>query len=457
MGSSSRTTSDSEDLAAVLIRTLDSSAVASLALATCRDTQSLRGDPDLTVTCVVPDPPEKGSYNIVYRARFSDGLSWAVRVGYNPWSPSRARQMKLDMIALQYIMDHTSLPIPRVHAFDCDVENDLRHPYMIMDFVHGTRLVDVWNEPSWWDGERSKERLLTSIAGYMVELSKLEFNSIGALDRPQPDQPYEIVPFSRQDDFAPSDGVYGPYDSTHTYLLELLDAQIGEERPSPPHALFRLLLGGLLDTRYDGPPFTLAHPDFDSQNIFLDDAGNVTAFIDWDGVRTEPRRLGALSYPAWLDVDWDPLMYGGYKQDPNHDTPEDLHRYREIYTRGIDKHSDGTLGAVVRNSHVLSSLAVAIFFPPSLHAIVYNVGAYVFGSQATTFSVLEGIQHSSWYKQSPDEVASLAGTCPALIIRVAVQTDSLFHLYQKLQRTRAPVNPPTTGMPTPSRKRLTSR
>ncbi|KAI0800165.1 hypothetical protein C8Q74DRAFT_395222 [Fomes fomentarius] len=217
------------------------------------------------------------------------------------------------MVALQYIVDHTSLPIPRVHAYDCDVKNVLRHPYMIMDFVHGTRLVDVWNELSWWNGERSKERLLASIAGYMIELSKLEFNSVGALDRSQPDQPYEIVPFSHpvQDDCAPSDAVYGPYDSTHTYLLELLNAQIGEERPSPPYALFRLLLGGLLDTRCNEPPHTLAHPDLDSQNIRLDDAGNVIAFIDWDGVRTEPRRLGALSYPAWLDVDWDPLMYGG--------------------------------------------------------------------------------------------------------------------------------------------------
>ncbi|KAI0800164.1 hypothetical protein C8Q74DRAFT_1234760 [Fomes fomentarius] len=97
----------------------------------------------------------------------------------------------------------------------------------------------------------------------------------------------------------------------------------------------------------------------------------------------------------------------GDKQEPNYDTPEDLHRYREIYTSAIDKHSEGTLGDVVRNSHVLSSLAVAICFPPLLHEIVYNVGAYVFGSQGTTISVLEGIERSSWYNQSPHEVASL--------------------------------------------------
>ena len=77
---------------------------------------------------------------------------------------------------------------------------------------------------------------------------------------------------------------------------------------------------------------TLKTADGDS----LSDAGDVVAFIDWDGIATYPRQIGALAYPSWLTVDWDPLMYDGYKKKPHYDTEEDLHTYRKMYSDAVD-------------------------------------------------------------------------------------------------------------------------
>ena len=415
---SSRASSNSIDPADAFIKTLDMSLVASLALGVRRNTLLSESTPS-DLTCAVYDTPESGSYNVVYRAKFSDGLSWAVRVRYTPWGPSRARQMKLDMIGLQYIMDRTSLPIPRVHAYDCGTDNILGHSYIVMDFVHGTRLSDVWKEPSWWMGERSRERLVTSIARYMVELSKLEFDRIGALDRPDPDGPHEIVSFTlpaEEDPRPESDTLCGPYDSTYAYLHGMLNARIRERGSWTPYTMCQLFIGVLVNSCYDGPPFTLSPPDFDSQNIIVDDSGNIVAFIDWDGVHTKPRRLGTLSYPAWLDVDWDPFMYQGYQLNPNYDREEDLHRFRGIYSNAVDTLSGGTLGDVVRNAHVLCSLVIAIISFPCSCQIIFNLSRYVFGTRLFTIDILEGIETSAWSKQDPHEIARIIQCTPSLSI-----------------------------------------
>ncbi|KAI0735916.1 kinase-like domain-containing protein [Earliella scabrosa] len=369
------------------------------------------GFPD--ITCTVTDAPKRGSFNVVYQADFSDGVSWAVRIPLDRWDASHAHAMRLDMVGIQYIIENTSLPIPRVHAYDCGLDNILQHPYIVMDYVRGTRLVDVWNEPSWWTGDRSKERLLTSIARYMVELSKLEFDKIGCLDRAD-DGSYHIVPFPspfpHDPDFTPPPTGFGPFTTTHAYLLALLDARVqGRVRAGGTYGLLRLFLGALPDARFDSAPFTLVPPDFDSQNILVDDQGDVAAFIDWDWVATQPRQLGALTYPAWLTVDWDPLIYDGYKERANHDTEADLHAYREMYASAVDALSGGTLGDVVRNSHVVSTLALAVHSFPSMCHAVTHVGRYVFGCQRLALDAMDGIEHGAWDTLDEREVAQVKG------------------------------------------------
>ncbi|TFK91546.1 hypothetical protein K466DRAFT_631364 [Polyporus arcularius HHB13444] len=184
------------------------------------------------------------------------------------------------------------------------------------------------------------------------------------------------------DELDPSQPEFGLFTSTYTYLRALLDERYRDVTDGQRTliAVLRMYLAILPDARYDGAPFTLSHPDFDSQNIILNDFGNIAAFIDWDGIATAPRQLGALGYPAWLTVDWDPDMYDDYRKNPHHDTEADLHAYRKMYSDAIDTISGGTLGDVVRNSHIVFTLCIDICSRLQIPEKVLHLGTYVFGT-----------------------------------------------------------------------------
>ena len=56
--------------------------------------------------------------------------------------------------------------------------------------------------------------------------------------------------------------------------------------------------------------YTICFPDFDWQNIMVNDSGEITGFIDWDDVEIKPMSSGAGTYPSWLTRDWQPGSYG---------------------------------------------------------------------------------------------------------------------------------------------------
>ncbi|KAI9067455.1 hypothetical protein FKP32DRAFT_1588556 [Trametes sanguinea] len=349
-----------------------------------------------------------GGYNVVHSLEFSDGVSWVIRIPFDKWEDVHARSMRLDILALDYIMSRTSVPIPRIHGYSCDTNNPLGHPYMLMDKVHGTRLIDVWNEPSWWTGERSKERLFDSLAAIMVELARLGFDKIGRLDRTEPDGPYHVGPFPPDWDSTAQEATEatGPFSSAHAFLSDQISS-LRRKEDSRELALLQLFSGALSDPRFDEAPFVFGHPDFDSQNIFIDNSGRVVGLIDWDGVSVMPRQLGALTYPTWITVDWDPTVYDGYKELPNHDTEEELHAYREMYTRSIRAASGGRLHEVTRNSHIAANLRLGIGSVVSRVGILFRLGEFIFCNQDGTYRVLKAIERSGWFTCPLDQVAEV--------------------------------------------------
>ncbi|KAI0369067.1 hypothetical protein BV20DRAFT_1021606 [Pilatotrama ljubarskyi] len=355
------------------------------------------------VSCAVISPPRSGSSNVVYDLEFSDGLSWIFRVPFEEWGPVEARSMQLDIIAVEFIASRTSLPIPSLHAYSCTSDNPLGHPYMIMDKVHGICLSDVWNDPSWWNAERRKEDVFQSLAGYMTQLAGLEFDKIGRLDRVGPDGPYVVVPFPSEDDPDEPREAHGPFDSTQAYLSALLAERRETETDAyglAQCALLQMFIGAVPEPRYARAPFALGHPDYNAQNIFVDDTGKVVGLIDWDGVCIEPRQLGALGYPIFLTLDWTPALY--------HADQDKMHRYRQMYTEAIRVASGGKLDAVVRNSHILQKLCIAASTSFGTQSTVIRLSEYVFGSRDLMRDVLEGLEHGSWLTSLPDEIAVVA-------------------------------------------------
>ncbi|TFK88261.1 hypothetical protein K466DRAFT_662430 [Polyporus arcularius HHB13444] len=405
--SASSSGSDDNSIVAV-IESLDIDALREVVVAA-----RLSHSPSPDLSCSIIAPPIYGSFNLVYEARFSDGLSWALRIAHTHWTELKARTMRLDIIGQQYISAHTTIPIPRVHAYDCSSDNVLRRPYVVTDFVQGTRLVDVWNDASWWTGERSKERLLASVAKHMVALAELEFDKIGCLDRSEADGSHHVVPFPCAFDEEEESGIpntlnFGPFESAHAYYLALIRERGRYGVIAPDRlAILRMLLATLPDDRFDGPPFHFGPPDFDSQNVLVDDAGEVSGLIDWDGLCVLPREVAALTYPSWLTVDWDPAAYALYKEAPPYDSEADLHKYRQTYTNAIDAASGGRFTDIVRNSHVVSSLFLAVNETYLCFHILVKVGTYVFGTNDIIFRVMGGIESSPWLALGPLDIAQV--------------------------------------------------
>jgi aminoglycoside phosphotransferase (APT) family kinase protein len=96
---------------------------------------------------------------------------------------------------------------------------------------------------------------------------------------------------------------------------------------------------GTKDQYPDMETFVLSQTDFSPQNIFFDDNGNVTGFIDWDFTDTKPRYPGWARQPVWLCEDCDSEITGGtaegYPSFPRKMlTPAcEVQRYRKDYAR----------------------------------------------------------------------------------------------------------------------------
>jgi len=84
--------------------------------------------------------------------------------------------------------------------------------------------------------------------------------------------------------------------------------------------------------------FVLAPPDFDWQNILVDDDGTVVGLIDWDGVSTCARYQGWAASPNWLSDDYS-MMYE-WNGKPGSE-PQDFERYRKMYAQYMAEAMDG--------------------------------------------------------------------------------------------------------------------
>lgn len=104
--------------------------------------------------------------------------------------------------------------------------------------------------------------------------------------------------------------------------------------------------------------FVLAPPDFNWQNILIDEECNITGLLDWDRVSTVPRLLGFAKTPLWLNSDWLPGHQWSGKEG---ETDHDLERYRKAYASHMAEAMEGTGDCIYTGkSHLFDSLRLAL-------------------------------------------------------------------------------------------------
>lgn len=356
--------------------------------------------------CHVVSEPLFGSHHILFKLEFNDLVRWMLKVPANGYPGAfdgmSARALKTEALTMRLAKRDTTIPVPEVYCFDDTLDNELCCPFILMEYVYGRPLYEVWFDRD-ADPEKLEQRrchALEGIARAMMKLNKFVFPRGGALLFDSSDgSPCGIGPqrtvdvqamlhcLSEDDEFDGSSifCTVGPFDNAKSWFVCMLD-----RREPPPdefgagvYKLLRRFIDLLFPEAGEGTEFVLSHPDLAIQNVIVSEDGSLLGLIDWDGVGTVPRCLGNEAYPSWLTRDWDGAKYrydenaapGPDCPNNNENSPAELDHYREIYRKIIDdiSHYSPSARRITSNSLLLDNLYIAAVDPVCTHLIVERI------------------------------------------------------------------------------------
>lgn len=161
-----------------------------------------------------------------------------------------------ELVALKYVAEHTSIPVPKVfkaHSYDDDL-------YIEMEYVRGKDLGVAWRHLS----QDEKKHIITEIAGYISQLRSLEPPREG------------IVASASLDgvlDHRVGTSPFGPF-TTHKGFHSYLRANV------PIEDCTRVFGAEVTECHTRCYRSCFAHADLVPRNIIVDN-GKVSAIIDW--------------------------------------------------------------------------------------------------------------------------------------------------------------------------------
>jgi Phosphotransferase enzyme family len=137
----------------------------------------------------------KGSFNLSLCIKFNDeGPDAIIRFPKPGHTATALRDEKVfnEVQFMKYLSQNTTIPLPRVIDWGLTEESPQQlGPFIIMDYVDGTRLSTLLKQPTENDQEDvvlnpeiddiTLDILYDQIADYIVQLSELDFNSIGSI------------------------------------------------------------------------------------------------------------------------------------------------------------------------------------------------------------------------------------------------------------------------------------
>ncbi|KAI0201794.1 hypothetical protein F4808DRAFT_469104 [Astrocystis sublimbata] len=308
------------------------------------------------------------------RGRNAKGVKWIVKIPAmkcrvddegDGWDDLCRETLRAEALLLHMLRTETQIPVPAVIDADCSVDNDVGAPWLLMEFVQGRRLEDVWFGLDGSDESRRgkgidehllrerREMILTNLANAMLQLGKYTFARGGALVFDQHNGelvgtgPLRILDIQAMvdrwfaDEACETTPIYraaGPWDDTGDVYTACLDAYPSTSVSSTgANELIKLLLGHIRepgscreiksrkgkekvkkivgggvdrDEKEKPKGFVLMHADLSMRHIILDQDGTtIKAILGWDAARAAPRSIGNEALPAWLVRDFNPFLY----------------------------------------------------------------------------------------------------------------------------------------------------
>ena len=317
------------------------------------------------LACKLILPALFGSYNILFPLEFSDGIRWLCKVpitGYKgQYDELAAKALTSEAMTMRLLRRQTTIPVPEVYSFDSSLDNDINCPFIMMEYLSGRPLHELWFQPSSPQSkvEQFRKRVLQELAAAMAQLNAFTFDQGGSLLFDNEGNvagvgASKVADMATQYDKLFHDEGYdgfpifcskGPFNDAKSFLKFSLDRHGPlEAAPVKLHKGVHKLLRKFIDwTPCDSSTktaqFVLTHPDYAFQNVLVSEDGALQGIIDWDGAAAVPCWVG--QYPLFLMRDWDPSTYNydvkaGRLCDPDgrlEDNPEQLRNYRELYAQ----------------------------------------------------------------------------------------------------------------------------
>ena len=255
-----------------------------------------------------------------------------------------------EVATLQFVGKNTSVPVPRVIAFDSSADNELGFEWILKTRLPGVPLKSLWESPELvWE---SRVQLTKMLAGYVKQLTSFKFPFMGNLypaSRPEfervawlkhlssetrfvplPDDgefaigPVATIPFFYGDRLRLQNG-RGAFETSSSYLSSLLHLHISsttnrknavstndeydeddisefEDAISAYEALLSVLPIFFPPEASGAETFSLFHDDLSSDNILVDPTTHrITGITNWECVSLQPSWEVAARVPQLLE------------------------------------------------------------------------------------------------------------------------------------------------------------
>ncbi|KAJ5349883.1 hypothetical protein N7541_007610 [Penicillium brevicompactum] len=283
---------------------------------------------------------------------------------------------------MQFIKEHSSIPVPQVYASESELgdKNTVGAAFILMEVLPGSVAMDTLGGHKAHRGVIPKQhrlRFYRSVARCHVQLASLRFPKIGAIIRTH-NGGYECGPLP---------GLGGPFDTATAFFEAWADSvKFKQNKDTIKHMMQRAPISAermlaIIDnfpsqiksmasrlSLCDKGPFPLSHEDFLHSNIMVDEnTFDVTGIIDWEGACTVP--IEFLTFPDFLTAM--PMSFdlpGKYDQDgqPFDEEVREVWREREEYIE------------MVKSAELSDSLLSTCLSSKRAQALAYSYGAYSF-------------------------------------------------------------------------------
>ena len=330
-------------------------------------------------------------------------------------------KMESEYQTMRYIRSNTTMPLPEVYYWQTEAD-EAGAAFALMEYLPGRPLYQVWKESL---NEKIRLRVLRNIANYTSQLQFVHFDKLGVLNFHDDGSVHgvdgQIAFVGNAETETPWDGgtkAGRPYKTYHEKLFETWDDCSGLHKSGQADmVILRKAVESIPAELLPEGTNPLDMADLDSQNILVDDDGNVTGLIDWDSSGPFPAVLGCARYPPWLMEDWGPWY--DYDADaeaaesPYMDpSPDEMNCYRRCYATAFAKYSRGVEEydpRMTHVSHLLWAIEVAIKHDFGRHEVVEHLLNRAFGGKYPTDAAEEQIEkafakmwHAEWIEPEPD-------------------------------------------------------